>query len=106
MADPLTYLVVFERDGDGGYGAWVPDLPGCFAAGATRDRRPLASSLRRPPHRRRPDRRPSRWAAGVAVATRTPRGRLVGVGAPRGVGGRAGQGSAAGVPDNGQVRGW
>jgi predicted RNase H-like HicB family nuclease len=37
MAALLTYLIVFERDGDGGYGAWVPDLPGCFAVGATRD---------------------------------------------------------------------
>jgi predicted RNase H-like HicB family nuclease len=37
MADPLTYLIVFERAEDGGYGAWVPDLPGCFAVGPTRE---------------------------------------------------------------------
>ncbi len=32
------YLVVIERAEDGaGYGAFVPDLPGCVATGATRD---------------------------------------------------------------------
>ncbi len=30
----VRYLVVFERAGDK-YTAYVPDLPGCFAAGAT-----------------------------------------------------------------------
>ncbi|MBM3157832.1 MAG: type II toxin-antitoxin system HicB family antitoxin [Chloroflexi bacterium] len=30
----VRYLVVFERAGDK-YAAYVPDLPGCFAAGAT-----------------------------------------------------------------------
>jgi predicted RNase H-like HicB family nuclease len=29
------YAVVIER-GDSGYGAWVPDLPGCVATGRTR----------------------------------------------------------------------
>jgi len=28
------YLVVIER-GDGNYGAWAPDLPGCVAVGDT-----------------------------------------------------------------------
>jgi predicted RNase H-like HicB family nuclease len=37
MADPLRYLIVFERAEDGGFGAWAPDLPGCFAVGATRE---------------------------------------------------------------------
>jgi predicted RNase H-like HicB family nuclease len=32
----MTYLVVFERGREGGFGAWVPDLPGCVAAGASR----------------------------------------------------------------------
>lgn len=28
------YLIVIER-GDGNYGAWAPDLPGCVAVGDT-----------------------------------------------------------------------
>jgi predicted RNase H-like HicB family nuclease len=31
----MKYLVVVER-GDNGYGAYVPDLPGCIAAAETR----------------------------------------------------------------------
>ena len=31
----MEYLVVVER-GKSSYGAWVPDLPGCVAAGTTR----------------------------------------------------------------------
>ena len=31
----MEYLVVVER-GTSGYGAYVPDLPGCIAAGETR----------------------------------------------------------------------
>lgn len=30
------YLIVIER-GDGNYGAWAPDLPGCVAVGDTID---------------------------------------------------------------------
>jgi len=30
------YLVIFEKGADG-YSAYVPDLPGCTSAGATRD---------------------------------------------------------------------
>lgn len=30
-----SYLVVFEKSATG-YGAYVPDLPGCVAAGSTR----------------------------------------------------------------------
>jgi predicted RNase H-like HicB family nuclease len=33
----LTYSVTLERGGDGSYLAWVHELPGCFARGATRD---------------------------------------------------------------------
>jgi predicted RNase H-like HicB family nuclease len=29
------YVVIIEKDGDA-WGAWVPDLPGCVAVGATR----------------------------------------------------------------------
>lgn len=29
------YAVIYER-GERGWGAWVPDLPGCVAAGQTR----------------------------------------------------------------------
>lgn len=32
----MKYLVVIEK-GDNGYGAYVPDLPGCVAAGETRE---------------------------------------------------------------------
>jgi predicted RNase H-like HicB family nuclease len=31
------YLVVFERAEDGGWGAYLPDVPGVVALGATRD---------------------------------------------------------------------
>ena len=31
------YVVVFERSEEGGWGAYVPDLPGVVALGATRD---------------------------------------------------------------------
>lgn len=31
------YLVIFERAEDGGWGAYLPDLPGVVALGATRD---------------------------------------------------------------------
>jgi predicted RNase H-like HicB family nuclease len=31
------YVVVFERAEDGGWGAYLPDLPGVVALGATRD---------------------------------------------------------------------
>jgi predicted RNase H-like HicB family nuclease len=32
----MQYLVVIEQ-GDSGFGAYVPDLPGCIAAGETRE---------------------------------------------------------------------
>jgi predicted RNase H-like HicB family nuclease len=32
----MRYAVIIER-GETGFGAYVPDLPGCVAAGATRD---------------------------------------------------------------------
>jgi predicted RNase H-like HicB family nuclease len=31
------YLVIFERADDGGWGAYLPDLPGVVALGSTRD---------------------------------------------------------------------
>ena len=31
------YVVVFERAEDGGWGAYLPDVPGVVALGATRD---------------------------------------------------------------------
>ena len=31
----MDYAVIYEKS-DTGYGAYVPDLPGCVAAGATR----------------------------------------------------------------------
>lgn len=32
--DEHSYLVIIER-GEGGYGAWAPDLPGCVAVADT-----------------------------------------------------------------------
>ena len=34
MSDVLKYTVIFERSSDG-YGAYVPDLPGCVTVGET-----------------------------------------------------------------------
>lgn len=34
--NPLDYVVIIEK-GETGYGAYVPDLPGCVAAGETID---------------------------------------------------------------------
>jgi predicted RNase H-like HicB family nuclease len=34
MAEPVKYAVIIERY-ETGYGAYVPDLPGCGATGAT-----------------------------------------------------------------------
>ena len=31
------FLVIYERAADGGWGAYVPDLPGCFTLGDTRE---------------------------------------------------------------------
>ncbi len=36
ITDTLNYTVILERSRTG-YGAYAPDLPGCIAAGATRD---------------------------------------------------------------------
>jgi predicted RNase H-like HicB family nuclease len=34
MAEPLKYTVIIERS-ETGFGAYVPDLPGCIATGPT-----------------------------------------------------------------------
>lgn len=31
------YLVIYETDSEGGWSAYSPDLPGCYAAGSTID---------------------------------------------------------------------
>ena len=31
------YVVIYEQAEDGGWGAYLPDLPGCVAVGATRN---------------------------------------------------------------------
>ncbi|MEM6550960.1 MAG: type II toxin-antitoxin system HicB family antitoxin [Planctomycetota bacterium] len=33
----MNYVVVIEQAEDGSFGAFVPDLPGCIAAGDTRE---------------------------------------------------------------------
>ncbi|MBS1659339.1 MAG: type II toxin-antitoxin system HicB family antitoxin [Bacteroidetes bacterium] len=33
----LRYAIIVERAADGGYGAYVPDLPGCVGMGATHE---------------------------------------------------------------------
>jgi predicted RNase H-like HicB family nuclease len=32
----VKWLVIYERGEDGGWGAYLPDLPGCISTGATR----------------------------------------------------------------------
>jgi antitoxin HicB len=34
---PMRYTVILEREGDGGYVASVPALPGCISQGDSRD---------------------------------------------------------------------
>ena len=33
----MRYLVIYEPAGDGGWSAYSPDVPGCVAAGSTRE---------------------------------------------------------------------
>jgi len=33
----LRYTIIIEKAADGGYGAYVPDLPGCVGMGATHE---------------------------------------------------------------------
>lgn len=33
----IRYAVIIEKARDGGYGAYVPDLPGCVGMGDTRE---------------------------------------------------------------------
>ena len=33
----IRYAIVIEKAADGGYGTYVPDLPGCVGMGATRE---------------------------------------------------------------------
>ena len=33
----LRYAIIIEKAADGGFGAYVPDLPGCIGMGATRE---------------------------------------------------------------------
>ena len=33
----IRYAIIIEKAPDGGYGAYVPDLPGCVGMGATRE---------------------------------------------------------------------
>jgi predicted RNase H-like HicB family nuclease len=33
----LRYAIIFEKSKDGGYGVYVPDLPGCIGMGASHD---------------------------------------------------------------------
>jgi predicted RNase H-like HicB family nuclease len=33
----LRYAIIIEKASDGGFGAYVPDLPGCVGMGATRE---------------------------------------------------------------------
>ena len=42
----MDYVVVSEKTGHG-YGAYVPDLPGCIAVGDTRE---VATDAARPPY--------------------------------------------------------
>ena len=33
----IRYAIIIEKAPDGGFGAYVPDLPGCVGMGATKD---------------------------------------------------------------------
>jgi predicted RNase H-like HicB family nuclease len=33
----IRYAIIIEKADDGGYGAYVPDLPGCIGMGATKE---------------------------------------------------------------------
>jgi predicted RNase H-like HicB family nuclease len=33
----IRYAIIIEKAPDGGYGAYVPDLPGCVGMGATKE---------------------------------------------------------------------
>jgi len=33
----LRYSIIIEKAADGGYGAYVPDLPGCVGMGASKE---------------------------------------------------------------------
>jgi predicted RNase H-like HicB family nuclease len=33
----IRYAIIIEKATDGGYGAYVPDLPGCIGMGATKE---------------------------------------------------------------------
>jgi predicted RNase H-like HicB family nuclease len=33
----VRYTVIIEKANDGGYGAYVPDLPGCIGMGGTKE---------------------------------------------------------------------
>ncbi len=33
----VRYAIIIEKAPDGGYGAYVPDLPGCVGMGSTKD---------------------------------------------------------------------
>ena len=37
VASSKQFAVLYEQAADGGVGAYVPDLPGCFSVGATRE---------------------------------------------------------------------
>lgn len=33
----IRYAIIIEKAADGGFGAYVPDLPGCIGMGATKE---------------------------------------------------------------------
>ena len=35
--DMVRYAIIIEKAADGGYGAYVPDLPGCVGMGSTKE---------------------------------------------------------------------
>ena len=70
---PTKYVVVFERAGDG-WSAYAPDLPGCIAAGKTREeterlmREAIEFHLEGLREDGEPIPEPSAWTAMVEVA--------------------------------------
>jgi predicted RNase H-like HicB family nuclease len=68
------YTVIYEQ-GESGWGAWVPDLPGCVAAGESREeveqliREAIEAHIESLREHGEPVPRPSSTAGAVEIAT-------------------------------------
>jgi len=100
----MNFAIVLHKDKDSDYGVTVPDLPGCFSAGATLDEAlamareaielhleglleegmPIPDSLPLEEHRRNPEHRGGMWAVvSVDLASLPGKARRINVTMPR-----------------------